>query len=146
MHTLRADDFDAWLDAGSRGEAPYELLPHKISLPRVATHKLLARKRLQLFPIRDSVVENALGLSGQQDPWWRPWWAALSSDDALVAHLHDIRQLSGTPHLSLLRVAAVSASGRRSAHASPRRRCARRSAPAAGADGHRRGPPRPKSA
>jgi len=93
LHTLRADDFDAWLDAGSPGEPLYELLRHKISLPRVATHKLLARKRPQLFPIRDSVVENALSLSGQQDRWWRPWWAVLSSDDALVAHLHEIRQL-----------------------------------------------------
>lgn len=88
-------------------DALYEILRQEISLPRVATHKLLARKRPQLFPIRDSVVEEALGLSGQNDPWWRPWWMALSTDDALVCHLHDIRHLAGTPQLSLLRVADI---------------------------------------
>jgi len=32
---------------------------------------------------------------------------ALSTDDALVCHLHDIRHLAGTPQLSLLRVADI---------------------------------------
>ena len=107
LHTLSQDEFDAWLGPRSPGDALYELLRHRVPLPRVARHKLLARKRPLLFPIRDTVVEGALGLNGPKDPWWRPWWGALSSDDAMVSHLSAIRQLAETPHLSLLRVADI---------------------------------------
>lgn len=107
LHTLGQDEFDAWLGHGSPGEALFDLIRHSISVPRVATHKLLARKRPLLLPIRDTVVERALGLSGRNDPWWRPWWVALSTDAALVCQLRAIRQLAGTQYLSLLRVADI---------------------------------------
>lgn len=107
LHTLTQDDFDRWLGSDSPGNALYELMRQHISLPRVATHKLLARKRPLLLPIRDTVVERALGLTHRNDGWWRPWWIALSTDDLLVLRLQEIRERAAAPHLSLLRVADI---------------------------------------
>jgi hypothetical protein len=107
LHTLTQDEFGSWLGSGSPGDALYHLIRQHISFPRVATHKLLARKRPMLLPIRDTVVERALGLGRRNDKWWRPWWVALSTDDALVPRLRAIRQLAGTQYLSLLRIADI---------------------------------------
>ncbi len=107
LHTLNAQEFEWWLGPNSPGTELYRLLRQRISIPRVARHKLLARKRPLLLPIRDTVVERALNLGNRDDDWWRPWWIALSTDDALVSRLREIRQLAGTPHLSLLRVADI---------------------------------------
>ena len=91
----------------SRPYNPLRVEPHLRARGALIRHKLVARKRLLLFPIRDTVVEGALGLNGPKDLWWRPLWGALSSDDAMVSHLSAIRQLAETPHLSLLRVADI---------------------------------------
>jgi hypothetical protein len=107
LHTLTQDEFDSWLGSGSPGEMLYVLIRHRISFPRVATHKLLARMRPLLLPIRDTIVERALGLNRRNDKWWRPWWVALSTDDAIVPRLRAIRQRAGTHYLSLLRVADI---------------------------------------
>jgi hypothetical protein len=106
LHTLNQDEFDSWLGPGSPGEALYNLIRRRVSFPRVATHKLLARKRPQLLPIRDTVVEDALGMAGSDD-WWRPWWEALRTEEVLVSRLRAIRQSAGTDYLSLLRVADI---------------------------------------
>jgi hypothetical protein len=105
LHTLTHEEFDAWLAPGSPGDALYELIRRDV--PRVATHKLLARKRPLLLPIRDTVVERALDLAGPDDGWWRPWWGALTTDDAIVSQLRAVRRSSGTEYLSLLRVADI---------------------------------------
>lgn len=105
LHTLTASEFDRWLGPGSAGDVLYRLLRNQAEIPRVAVYKLLARKRLALFPIRDTVVEKALGQT--TDPWWRPWWETLAGDPELVAHLGEIRRRSGAEHLSLLRVADI---------------------------------------
>lgn len=107
LHTLTQGEFDAWLAPGSPGDALYALIRQDISFPRVATHKLLARKRPSLLPIRDTVVERALGLTGPDDGWWRPWWRTLTTDDAIVSQLRAVRRSAGTEHLSLLRVADI---------------------------------------
>lgn len=107
LHTLNADEFDSWLGPDSPGTKLYELLRQRISFPRVATHKLLARKRLLLLPIRDTVVERVLKMGDGDDDWWQPWWLALSTDDALVSRLREIRDLAETPYLSLLRIADI---------------------------------------
>jgi hypothetical protein len=105
LHTLTESEFDRWLGPGSPGEELYWLLRKQVGIPRVAVYKLLARKRLALFPIRDTVVEKALGQKA--DPWWRPWWQALACDSEIVGRLEEIRQASGASHLSLLRVADI---------------------------------------
>lgn len=71
----------------------------------VATHKLLARKRPGLFPIRDQVVNDALGL-GSRSVWWQPWWSALSSETGaeIVRAVEEIRRRAGAEHLTVLRV------------------------------------------
>jgi hypothetical protein len=105
LHTLSEAEFERWLGPGSAGEVLYWLLRKQAAIPRVAVYKLLARKRLGLFPIRDTVVEKALGQTA--DPWWRPWWQTLACDSEIVARLEEIRQASGASHLSLLRVADI---------------------------------------
>lgn len=105
LHTLREAEFDRWLGPGSSGDDLYWMLRKQAGIPPVAVYKLLARKRLGLFPIRDSVVSKAVRQTA--DPWWRPWWEALAGDPEIVAHLDRIRQVSGAGHLSLLRVADI---------------------------------------
>lgn len=105
LDTLSEAEFDRWLGPGSAGDVLYWLLRNQAAIPRVAVYKLLARKRLALFPIRDTVVEKALRQTA--DPWWRPWWETLAAESAIVAHLDRIRSLSGAGHLSLLRVADI---------------------------------------
>lgn len=106
LHMLGQAEFDLWLGPGAPGSALYELLRHQIALPRVATHKLLARKRPLLLPIRDRVVEQALD-AANPDEWWRPWWQTLRTEGAVVAQLQLIREVAEAPHLSLLRVADI---------------------------------------
>ena len=105
LHTLGESEFERWLGADSPGDELYWLLRQQAAIPRVAVYKLLARKRLTLLPIRDTVVEKALGQTAA--PWWRPWWETLAGDPDIVAHLDRIRQASGAGHLSLLRVADI---------------------------------------
>jgi hypothetical protein len=105
LHTLTESEFQRWLGPASPGDQLYWLLRKEASIPRVAVYKLLARKRLALMPIRDTVVEKALGQTA--DLWWRPWWETLTGDPAVVAHLGEVRQASGAAHLSLLRVADI---------------------------------------
>lgn len=105
LHTLSPEEFARWLGPGSPGDGLYWLLRNDASIPRVAVYKLLARKRLALFPIRDTIVEKALGQKA--DPWWQPWWQTLAGEPDIVDRLQEIRLASGAEHLSLLRVADV---------------------------------------
>ena len=105
LHTLTQGEFERWLGPGSPGDELYWLLRKRASMPRVAVYKLLARKRLLLMPIRDTVVERALGQT--QDEWWRPWWEALTTEPEIVSRLAQIRQRSGAARLSLVRVADI---------------------------------------
>ncbi len=106
LHTLDDVEFDAWLGPGSAGDALYSVVRRQAHLPRVATHKVLARKRPRLMPIRDTIVEEALGMS-TTPAWWRPWWETVHSDEEIVARLGTIRHLAGARHLSLLRAADI---------------------------------------
>ena len=105
LHTLTPGEFERWLGPESPGDELYWLLRREASMPRVAVYKLLARKRLSLMPIRDTVVERTLFQT--QGEWWRPWWEALATDPEMVCRLTQIRQRSGAGHLSLLRVADI---------------------------------------
>lgn len=105
LHTLSEAEFDRWMGPESPGDDLYWLLRKQAGIPPVAVYKLLARKRLGLFPIRDSVVSKALHQTAKL--WWRPWWETLAGDPEIVARLQDIREASGSGHLSLLRVADI---------------------------------------
>lgn len=105
LHTITPDEFDRWLGPKSPGDELYWLLRKGASIPRVAVYKLLARKRLALLPIRDTVVEKALGQKA--DPWWLPWWQTLAADPEVVSRLSEIRKRADAEHLSLLRVVDI---------------------------------------
>lgn len=104
LHTLSSDEFNRWLGKNSPGERLWRILREGLRFHRVATYKLLARKRPHLMPIRDSAADRALG-KGQL--WWRPWWEALSSSPVTVHRLMELRSEVGLPELSLLRVADI---------------------------------------
>jgi hypothetical protein len=64
---------DSALDGGAPLAEAYRLLRSIPGVGKVTASKLLACKRPNLVPIRDSVVEQVLGAG---DTWWRPWWGA----------------------------------------------------------------------
>ncbi len=82
-----------------------EILRDKRGNKWVATHKLLARKRPGLFPIRDQVVSTAVGL-GSRSAWWRPWWEALTGESGaeIVRRAEEIRRRVDADHLTVLRI------------------------------------------
>lgn len=105
LHTLGDADFDRWLGSGSAADTLYTLLRGS-GVPRVASHKLMARMRPHLFPIRDSVVERALGLE-RSHYWWNPWWRVLTGDPALVRELKAVPRPRSAEHLGVLRTADI---------------------------------------
>jgi hypothetical protein len=105
LHTLSVERYDSLIgDESSPAAKLWDLLREQVGFPRVATFKLLARKRPRLLPIRDGDLTVALG---DQADWWRAWWQGLSSNPDTVARLDAIRQEAETPSLSLLRTADI---------------------------------------
>ena len=105
LHSLTEPEFDRWLGPGSAGAALYADL-RSSGVPRVACHKLMARKRPHLFPVRDGVVERALRLKTSR-LWWQPWWRALSGDPDLVTRISSVELPVTARHLSVLRIADI---------------------------------------
>lgn len=89
--------------AGSRLYAAVKTLPY---VKTTRASKLLARKRPRLFPIRDGVVEQVLGLGTE---FWEPLRVALRADncalDRRLARLHAEAGLP--PEVTRLRVLDV---------------------------------------
>ena len=72
-------------------------------LGKVATGKLLARKRPRLIPVYDSYVETVLGRTRTHGTWWCDLRCQLTKDAAFVSELETVRTRAGAGHLSLLR-------------------------------------------
>lgn len=109
LHLLSDDDFDRLLGVGSPGRELWGLLRGEIGMHRVATFKLLARKRPRLCPIADSRTETALG---SVDDWWQAWHRAVRSSADLVNELESVRrdvarEVPLAAGLSVLRVADI---------------------------------------
>ena len=81
----------------------FTLLSSDLELGNVVAHKILARKRPRLIPIRDSRSERVLG---HPQSWWRSWWEAMS-DPALVDRLEELRRQAECERFSILRTADV---------------------------------------
>lgn len=115
------NDYDAILGPGSPADRLFSILRDEVRLPRVATHKLLARLRPHLFPIRDAWIDRAMGAG---DAWWRPWWNTMRPEGPVRERLDGLREATRTHSLSLLRVADIAiwmrTWDRRSAEGSPR--------------------------
>lgn len=108
LEELDVETFEGLLGAGSPAVQLYALLRNDVGLPRVATYKLLSRKRPALFPIRDTVVEHALD-HVHSDPWWRPWWHTLTTRPQVTEMIEKLRA-TATPFaddLTTLRVADI---------------------------------------
>lgn len=89
------------------GSPPWELWRTVFTVPgfgAVSTSKLLARKRPHLFPIYDSVVAKALGISGDGNHW--DVMVDIFEDEARRGHIEKLREHSDAPvqELSLLRI------------------------------------------
>jgi len=83
----------------------WPILRDEVGLKRVATYKLMARKRPHLCPIRDSFAEKVLG---HQKNWYTSWYRAFQPEIGVVAELKKLRKGSeAARHLSLLRVADI---------------------------------------
>lgn len=111
LHSLSNRRFDQIMGDYSPSHELWKMLRDKetLALPRIATFKLLARKRPLLFPIADSYVEHALG---RQTNWWKSWHATLSTREDLVGELKKLRTNSSKlvneiKNLSLIRVADI---------------------------------------
>lgn len=109
LHDLSTTEFERILGMNSPGQDLWNLLRGGIGMHRVATFKLLARKRPRLCPIADSRTEAVLS---RQHNWWRAWHLALSSSSDLVTEIETIRRIAAeaTPDsagLSILRVADI---------------------------------------
>lgn len=109
LHTLSGPEFERWLGPGSPSDRLYARLK-EAGVHRVARYKLMARKRPHLFPIRDTIVEGALGMANSE-LWWRPWWEALAGDRSLVDDLAAIRKPPAAKDLSVLRTADIAVWG-----------------------------------
>lgn len=111
LHELPEHDVDIVLGEASGGAAwrLFRYVRDEIGIPRIAAYKLLARKRPHLLPVRDTVVERALGYRPRDRHWWTAWWAALHTAPDLVHQLRSLRADAGVPSdaVSLLRVADI---------------------------------------
>ena len=109
LSDLDNDAFNRHLGLQSAASRLYVFLrSDEIGLPRVATSKLLARKRPNLLPVFDSVTGKAAGTRSSEG-WWQLWWEALHENPGLVDHLCQIRSAAGAnaAHLSVLRTADI---------------------------------------
>lgn len=107
LHELSGEQYQSLIGADQAPAAQLWTLlrdEDKIAFPPVTTFKLLARKRPRLLPLRDGLLQRALGAPPD---WWRAWWEAFQADPALVDRLDDIRNAASAPTLSTLRVADV---------------------------------------
>ena len=83
----------------------WPILRDEVGLKRVATYKLMARKRPHLCPIRDSFAEKVLG---HQKNWYTSWYSAFQPEIGVVAELKTLQKnCPAARHLSLLRVADI---------------------------------------
>jgi hypothetical protein len=102
LETISPDDFEIFNDGIDK---LWPILRDDVGLKKVATYKLMARKRPHLCPIRDSFAEKVLG---HQKNWYSSWYGAFQPEIGVVAELQTLRKnCPAARHLSLLRVADI---------------------------------------
>lgn len=90
------------LEEGSPLSRLYYFLRHEIGLGRVTTSKLLASKFPRLVPIRDSLVEQLLGLQ-QSREWWKPISRIFKESPSMESRLDELPLPVGGPEVTTLR-------------------------------------------
>jgi len=102
LETISPDDFEIFNDGIGK---LWPILRDEVGLKKVATYKLMTRKRPHLCPIRDSFAEQVLG---HQKNWYSSWYGAFQPEIGVVAKLQTLRKnCPAARHLSLLRVADI---------------------------------------
>lgn len=96
----------------STGSRLWKLIRDADGMGPVLTSKLMARKRPELFPVYDSVIDGALGLGGTRSFWtqYRDWLLKddLEHGEPLIAHAKHLAEKAEVPrHISPLRVIDV---------------------------------------
>ena len=102
LETIQFKDLESF---NNEIEKLWSILRDEVGLKRVATYKLMARKRPHLCPIRDSFAEKVLG---RPENWFLSWQDAFKENQEIVKKLNDLRSKNQKAnHLSLLRVADI---------------------------------------
>ena len=102
LETISPKDLEVFNDEISK---LWPILRDEVGLKRVATYKLMARKRPHLCPIRDSFAVKVLG---RPENWFLSWQDAFKENQEIVKRLNDLRSKNHkAKHLSLLRVADI---------------------------------------
>ncbi len=102
LETISPKDLEVFNDEISK---LWPILRDEVGLKRVATYKLMARKRPHLCPIRDSFAVKVLG---RPENWFLSWQDTFKENQEIVKRLNDLRSKNHkAKHLSLLRVADI---------------------------------------
>ena len=102
---LSAEECESQLGQESSARKLWDLLINVYSIGPTRASKIMARKRPDLIPINDSVINRVADISGKND--WSLWWEALTVDSVLNDRAQELRQAIGRPDLSILRVLDV---------------------------------------
>ena len=103
LSTISDVEFDFLFGPHGYVRELFRLLSTDIGFGNVAAHKLLARKRPRLIPIRDSRAEQVLG---RPTSWWASWWEVMKVRE-IVSRTEELRHEADCHRFSLLRVADI---------------------------------------
>lgn len=112
LQELSSADFERYLGEDSPARKLWDLLCRnatgdpKWGIGPTTASKIMARKRPNLIPIQDSVVDDVIGRN--KSDAWRLWWQSLTDRPALAERAARIRQVvqesdQPYPELSTLR-------------------------------------------
>jgi hypothetical protein len=97
---------DKWFGEGSAALLLWRLLRTHQDVDATTASKIMARKRLGLIPIYDSVVGRLTGFPTAKGTW-RAWHQAFSTDAEFTDRLRSLREAAGLEHVTLLRILDV---------------------------------------
>lgn len=106
LEEVPIDQHEGLFGGGSAASELWLLLRTHVGIGPTTASKLMARKRVGLIPIYDSVVARVTGFDSSAGTW-RAWHNVLSSDVALKDRLGRLRNSAGLERVSLLRILDV---------------------------------------
>lgn len=97
---------DKWFGEGSPSLLFWRLLRAHHNVGATTASKIMARKRLALIPVYDSVIGRLTGFPTANGTW-RAWHQAFSTDVEFTDRLRSLREAAGLEHVTLLRILDV---------------------------------------
>lgn len=101
LEDLSPEDFERYLGKKSPARNLWDLLCRnapgnsKWGIGSTTASKIMARKRPNLIPIQDSVVDDVIGRN--KSDAWRLWWQSLTDHPSLVERAAKLRQVVQEP-------------------------------------------------